>query len=374
MNFLKCQGINIILDLKQERLSMLIVGKSRMGKTYFMSQYAAFLLDQNDTVKVIDLGDKWSEKDRKRTRIAKTIGMEDSITVFFPSVTSLQGSARYIANAIGFVSEKVIELLKRDIEELSKNNKGFYLADLIKLLKEEEEIEAKKIYRRFESINGLQDIFLMVDCGEANRQAEESDIWNFAKKDEDFVNVVSQLVIYSLFETKKLQFRAGDISQKIFIFIDEFQNLHCRKSSIIGKCYTEGQKYGIYLVLATQFLQGKFDDAVLNQFQQGGFQLFFRLTDGDAAEISKRLHYQIDKQRELLEILTELEKGQFLLKGSHRLESCREITEKLRVVEVKSELEETGQAPKRKIAINAVLSNNKESNITGKKIFGIYKG
>ena len=69
MSFLSCNETDITLDLSQEKQSMLIVGGSRMGKTYFMSQYGNFLMQRGDSVHVIDLGDKWSVEDKARTGI-----------------------------------------------------------------------------------------------------------------------------------------------------------------------------------------------------------------------------------------------------------------------------------------------------------------
>ena len=65
------------------------------------------------------------------------------------------------------------------------------------------------------------------------------------------------------------------MASRLFLLIDEFQTLDCNRRSIIGLCLTEGQKYGANLILATQFLDGNFSDAVISQFKQGGFSLLF---------------------------------------------------------------------------------------------------
>lgn len=336
MDFLMCKKKRVTLDLNREELSMLIAGKSRMGKTYFMSLYGADLIKRNTVVHLIDLGDKWSENDKKRIGIQESINVATGIKLYFPSQESLQGCARYLVTTLGYSSGKMVEVVKTIMKYLSKEKPcGFSLADLKEGLKKQDSVlEAQKLYDRFDCILELPEIFFCVNDSVAKTFAEKSIIWDLAGCEDWTSCMVSQLIIYDLFEVKKVQFRNKYEGKKVFIFVDEFQNLECQQRSIIGKCLTEGQKYGIYMVLATQFLQGKFSDAVTNQIKQGGFQIYFRMTEEEAGKVARELEYLADKQIVLKDLLSKLPVGQFLLKGPHKIEGCNEVTERLRLVSV----------------------------------------
>lgn len=107
----------------------------------------------------------------------------------------------------------------------------------------------------------------------------------------------------------------------------------------------------MFLVLATQFLQGRFSEAVVNQFKQGGFQLYFRLTEEEAYSTSKRLAYKLEDQKKLYEALTKLKTGQFFLKGPHYIGNSGKARECLRVIQVnewkedKAKVSETKPTP-----------------------------
>lgn len=336
MNFLRCEEKNVILDLEQQRLSMLIAGESRMGKTYFMSQYGSYLLEAGETVHLIDLGDKWSSEDKQRTGIHRIMHRKDGIDIYFESVDSLLSCVRFFANALGYSSGEVIETLKKAMKRLVENRQnGFTLAELAKVLENQKDSQAaQKVFERLDCGQTIPNVRFSVNKIRALETTMTSTIWDLAGYDDWSLSVVSQLIIYSLYEMKRSIFHQGKRKKRTFVFLDEFQNLNYQQNSIIGKCLTEGQKYDMYMVLATQFLHGKFSDAVKNQFKQGGFQIFFRMTEEEAVTTAGRLEYETERQKELREILSNLPQGRFLLKGAHRIDGCAQVTERLRVIDV----------------------------------------
>ncbi len=122
--------------------------------------------------------------------------------------------------------------------------------------------------------------------------------------------------------------------KKVFVIIDEFQNLDCDRKSIIGTCLTEGQKYGLALILVTQFLKGNFSEAVVSQFKQGGFRFYFRLTEEEAAKVSRELAGNSRDRECLYNKLVTLPRGQCLMKGPHAIQGSVEATEVCRFVEI----------------------------------------
>lgn len=354
MSFLSCNETDITLDLSQEKQSMLIVGGSRMGKTYFMSQYGNFLMQRGDSVHVIDLGDKWSVGDKARTGIVHTEPGGSILHLYFPTEKSLLASAKYIANAMGYSSGQIITILKSTMKELLQESPtGFTMSDLVKLLeaKAEDGVDMKDILVRFDCTMGAEDVLFVVNPEKAIEMTKTSIIWDLSQYEEEYNQIICQLIIFVLYETQKLQFHEGSIFGKLFVFIDEFQNIPCNRGSVLGKCLTEGQKCKMFLVLATQFLQGRFSEAVINQFKQGGFQLYFRLTEEEAYGTSKRFAYKLEDQKKLYESLTKLKMGNFFLKGPHYIGNSGKVRECLRVVRVnewkedKSMVSETKPTP-----------------------------
>lgn len=343
MKYLVCQERNVKLNLTQEKLSMLIMGGSRMGKTFFMSLHGKALIDAGEAVHLIDLGDKWSNDDKKRIGIPLTESKTGIIKIYFPSKESLQGSARYIANAIGYSSAEIISVLKRALKELLRRYPtGFSIIKLVEFLESQIETNpiAGKVYERLDSETEIPDFELLINSEHAERIAHSNIIWDLSCCEGCYVNILCQLVVFALYETKKQWFRRDAVhNKKLFVMIDEFQNIDCTQKSVLGKCLTEGQKYKIYTVLATQFLQGKFSEAVINQFKQGGFRIYFRMTEEEASVISKQLVYDIEEQKKLKRILCTLPQGHFLLKGSHYIGTNQDATERLRVVEAKQKVQ-----------------------------------
>lgn len=340
MRYLKCQDKDVKLNLTQEKLSMLIAGGSRMGKTYFMSLYGKSLIYDGEAVHLIDLGDKWSRADKDRIGISSVEPKTETMRLYFPSRESLQGCAGYIANAIGFSSAEIIRVIKKVIKELLKSYpSGFAVSKLVEQLgNQTEEAVPVKIYERLDSTLELPDIELLVDPKLAEKTADSNIIWDLSHYEGWYINILSQLIVFALYETKRQRFRKGMRNKRLFILVDEFQNIDCTQKSMLGRCLTEGQKYKIYMVLATQFLQGKFSEAVINQFKQGGFQVYFRMTEEEAGLLSRQLVYDVEEQKELRKILVSLPQGHCLLKGSHYVGTNKNPTERLRIVEVKQKV------------------------------------
>ncbi len=241
MSFLSCNETDITLDLSQEKQSMLIVGGSRMGKTYFMSQYGRSLMQSGDAVHMIDLGNKWSLEDKARIGIRYSEPKDNGLHLYFPTEKSLLASAKYIANAMGYSSGQIITVLKSTMKELLQERPtGFTMSDLVKLLEEKAGggVEMKDLLVRFDCTMGAEDVLFVVNSEKAKGMAKASIIWDLSQYEEEYNQIICQLIIFSLYETQKLQFHEGLILGKVFVFIDEFQNTPCNKGSVLGRRFS----------------------------------------------------------------------------------------------------------------------------------------
>lgn len=353
---LRCGETKLELDYSGERLSMLIVGGSRMGKTYFMSLLGESLIRSGEAIHLVDLGDKWSVEDRKRIALPKKLPETDIMKIYFPTKDSLLGSAKYIANALGHSSGEVICVIRIALERVISRRKGrcFISEFLYELeLEAKQDANAGKVFDKLDSFECVPKVELLIDVRQSEEMAYNSTLWDLSGYETNYINVLFQLIAVSLLSVQRLKFRRQEPTKKVFVIVDEFQNLNCTQQSIVGKCLTEGQKYKMYMILATQFLQGKFSEAVINQFKQGGFQMYFRLTEEEAERISKQFAYNKEEQREWAKILRTLKQGQFILKGSHRVNGRTDITERLRIVDIIDERSAENKQQRKKCTVAA---------------------
>lgn len=341
-----CGGKELHLHLQgNERISMLVSGRSRMGKTYFASCLGRDLIGQGESVHLIDLGNKWSAKDKGRLLSA---GAElhqvekEGIELIFAEDKEVCACGSIIANALGFRSGNAVMVIKRAIRRLLiTDGQGLCIRELQESLEtggeemDEENAWRVRVWERLDSCDGLPEIRFKVD---RNREfSPGSVVWDLSGMDGTCVQVAAYLISFCLLCRQKRRFRNNAAGKKAFIIIDEFQTLDVDRRSIVGTCLAEGQKYGIALILITQFLRGNFSDAVISQFKQGGFCFYFRPTEEEAAIISRDLAGDSGVRRNLYKKLVQLPQGCCLMMGPHYIKDSGSVTEACRFVEIKDE-------------------------------------
>lgn len=107
----------------------------------------------------------------------------------------------------------------------------------------------------------------------------------------------------------------GSKNNPSYILIDEFQNVRLTPSSPLYKILCEGRKFGLNLILTTQFFQGKFSDNVEMAIAQVGNKIFFRPPDKEARFVAGFLTHEHNVAKELEERLRGLRKGEAIIKG-----------------------------------------------------------
>ena len=191
---------------------------------------------------------------------------------------------------------------------------------------------AYDIYSCLEGYGVVPDIVFCVDTNA--RFSDSSVIWDLSGLNDTYVRVSTYLILYCMYCQKKGDFK-NDIQRKnVFVVIDECQNLEFDRRSIIGTCLAEGQKYGLNLILITQFLKGNFSEAIIAQFKQGGFRFHFRTTEEEAAMISGQLAFDSYTRKKLFQNLVSFPNGNCLFYGSHSIGKGQEILENLRFIKV----------------------------------------
>lgn len=329
-----------------EKNSVLITGGSRMGKTFFASNLAKQLMKEGHTVHLIDLGEKWSRQDKERLSTAGAVTNEVSkqgMELAFGSETELYGCAKVIANVLGFRSTAAEAVLaecfqeKSSTRELSVSIRNFVVCLRNKNTTDTERQEwIAKISMRLRQWADIPDIRFCVSQDRKN--LGKSTIWDFSGVDGTYIELAAYLLVYCLYCQQKRKFKNGSRMNKTYVIIDEFQNLDCDRKSIIGTCLAEGQKYEMFLVLITQFLKGNFSDAVLNQFKQGGYRFYFRLTEEEATVVSRQFSCNPQVQIELRRRLAAMQRGNCLMLGLHSVGNRKEVTEVFRFIEIQEDV------------------------------------
>lgn len=107
----------------------------------------------------------------------------------------------------------------------------------------------------------------------------------------------------------------GDESKPLPIVLDEAQNLSHKSDSPSGKILTEGRKFGLAGVYATQFLKGALNDDEIQRLQQSGQKLYFGPPENSIMEIAKSIDINAQEAKEWAEKLKKLTKGECVTCG-----------------------------------------------------------
>lgn len=75
----------------------------------------------------------------------------------------------------------------------------------------------------------------------------------------------------------------------VTVILDECQDLNWKKGSIAERLLIEGRKFGIGIVLSTQFLSENFTKRIIHHFQQSGVRVVFAPPEGETKEIAQSL-------------------------------------------------------------------------------------
>lgn len=102
------------------------------------------------------------------------------------------------------------------------------------------------------------------------------------------VSEMVELYLWDLWRQQVHYYRQGQV-RTITIVIDECQVLNWKKGSIAEKMLSEGRKFGISMLLSTQFTKNNFPQRVITSFMQSGIRLIFQPPESDLKEIAQSL-------------------------------------------------------------------------------------
>lgn len=148
-----------------------------------------------------------------------------------------------------------------------------------------------------------------------NDKEVNTNILQLASLSHDTSMLASEFMLWDLYAYASSY---GSKEKPLPIVLDEVQNLDHRLASPLGKMLTEGRKYGISLILATQTLSMLAKEEQDRLFQ-ASHKLFFAPAETEVEKYAKILELSIrgSNRKEWVEQLSQLKKGECLSVGYH---------------------------------------------------------
>jgi hypothetical protein len=156
----------------------------------------------------------------------------------------------------------------------------------------------------------------------ADEQFNWSDI-----RDSDGMVYVIQLAGYSrdiqilltellLWDIWSFCVKTGDETKPFIVVLDEAQNLCHGDKSPSAKILTEGRKFGISGLYATQFMKPQLSDDEIQRLQQAGQKLYFCPPDDGVMTVAKNIDITTQGAKDWSERLKKLKKGECVTCGN----------------------------------------------------------
>jgi DNA phosphorothioation-dependent restriction protein DptH len=116
-------------------------------------------------------------------------------------------------------------------------------------------------------------------------QESKVNIMQLAGLSRDLAKIATEFILWDLYDYASHQ---GNKEQPLPMVLDEIQNLDHRLDSPLGKFLTEGRKFGLSAILATQTLSNLSQEAQSRLFM-ASHKLFFRPADTELKEYATLL-------------------------------------------------------------------------------------
>lgn len=134
----------------------------------------------------------------------------------------------------------------------------------------------------------LELVSLLYKKEKVETQKEGVLLVEFPRENGSGVSEMVELYLWSLWK-EQVQIYEEKIKRTVTIVIDECQVLNWKKGSIAEKILSEGRKFGISLLLSTQFTRNNFPQRVITSFMQSGVRAVFQPPESDLKEIAQSM-------------------------------------------------------------------------------------
>lgn len=311
----------------------LLLGESGSGKTYFSQVLVEELVRQGCKIFILDLAGSLSNTQGDKVFFQN---MSDKIMTFNVSRDGVPINIFQRIRLDKETVEKDCDLVGRLIDSLSccvgtgEIQRGClykYMMEMLRHCRQEECRPSLHLLREMLSWDRsnparklVSRLNLLIDgdyfSSEAREDMGEQHIVKLLQMQSvpsGIKRVVADIVLWQLWSWAV---QSGNRYEPVFVLIDEFQNLNFSPSSPLYKILCEGRKYGLNLILATQFFQGKFSYNVEMAIDQMGNKIFFKPSDREIKYVASLLVNDIEGKKKWEQILRMLRRGEAVIKGN----------------------------------------------------------
>ena len=143
---------------------------------------------------------------------------------------------------------------------------------------------------------------------------QKTSILQLAGIDRHISRIATEFILWDLYD---FACSSGSKDRPLPVVLDEIQNLDHRLDSPLGKALTEGRKFGLSLILATQTLSNLKQDERDRLFQ-ASHKLFFKPAETEVKEYAKILEQSVSERSDVwISRLNKLGKGECFSLGPY---------------------------------------------------------
>jgi hypothetical protein len=316
---------------------MLILGKSGVGKSYFVQTLLYELSKDRVPSVIFDYSNSYTRDEISKSGLYQKLGNKLETTIVRTKRIGINPFKRHsfiIAGEEGYVeknhevAERVADLLNKVFKFGDQQLSALKSAIKSGLDQHGDDMEFSKLTNflidcesRFkkgsESVLTKIEPFINSDCfgGSVNFSWEslvnsegKVSIIQLDGYSDDTKKIVTEFILWDAWSFMQ---RNGCEETPLMVVLDEAQNISLSKSSPAGKILTEGRKFGINGIFALQFAKGQFDQGDITRLGQSATRVVFK----PSAEEMKQAADLIDSNYDVREMLEKLEKGSCLISG-----------------------------------------------------------
>lgn len=306
-------GTKVRISSDSPNRSIVISGISGTGKSVRICDLENQIIASGSTVIALDLDGSHPVLSGAENVIS---AREDGIALEFLDVGMLNKPANETSMYVSEVADLLLSATKAGDRQKGtlRNAISWALKNRQRFRSDFEAIEAGLEEIGTEKALGVRDkIWPLLKCNvfrESKKEIRKSklNIISLEELDPDLKVVISEILLKNLWK-EALITRKNNIT----IVIDEFQHLLLDKKAMLVQLLTEGRKYGLDVILATQSL-ARFSKDTLVALNQAAVRLYFR----PALNETKALALQIDSvntERTIL-MLKQLKIGESVAVGN----------------------------------------------------------
>lgn len=364
----KVNGANVLWDVEHSpNAHVAVIGSSGSGKSVQAQKIICELIKAGETVLVMDTHGTFSDDqifDVYKELIEENLNVVEVYEAgvpchLFEPITFADGTVEHRIDTIGAIVDVLGRSLKLGVKQKtalryavqSVMDNGTYIEEGFRALGYALEAGGDKVSLEVhERMLPLFEHNVFQD-GEGFIINNKINVLRLSKLDLGTQSVVAELVLSHLWRLANAeQFKR----KKLFLFIDECQNMDSSSNGPLALMISEGRRMGINLILATQMILQGTTNSVQQRISQCGLILYFKPAANRVGLTARMINASNEMQWS--RVLGELQVGEFIASGCLMLAN-RRITYPIKI---SSYEDRSGSGTERKNTRGMVFINKGE--------------